>query len=329
MIGNIILAEEGINGTISGTNNNIKKIIKIIKNNINNNNKKKDDNNDDDINNNNKKKKNDDNNDDDINNNNNNNNNKKNDDDDNDDDNDDDINNNNNNNNKMNKMSSDDDIDIDIKYSQSQQQPFYRMRIQKKTEIVTMGVSDVNVLDNRGEYVDPEDWNSLIQQEDVVVVDTRNDYEINIGTFQNSINPNTKTFKEFPDYVKNHLVDKRQQVEGQDVDEQQQQQQDVDDQDDVKKNKKIAMFCTGGIRCEKATAFLKQQGYKNVYHLKGGILNYLKTVKEEDSLWNGECYVFDQRVSVKHNVQPGNIHVVVDDDVVVVGCLLLLFHFLS
>ena len=287
MIGNIILAEEGINGTISGTNNNIKKIIKIIKNNINNN-KKNDDDNDDDI-------------------------------------------KNNNINNKMNKKSNDDDIDIDIKYSQSQQQPFYRMRIQKKTEIVTMGVSDVNVLDNRGEYVDPEDWNSLIQQEDVVVVDTRNDYEINIGTFQNSINPNTKTFKEFPDYVKNHLVDKRQQVEGQDVDEQQQQQQqqqqDVDDQDDVKKNKKIAMFCTGGIRCEKATAFLKQQGYKNVYHLKGGILNYLKTVKEEDSLWNGECYVFDQRVSVKHNVQPGNIHVVVDD--VVVGCLLLLFHFLS
>mmetsp|Transcript_36305 Transcript_36305/g.67641 ORF Transcript_36305/g.67641 Transcript_36305/m.67641 type:complete len:677 (+) Transcript_36305:79-2109(+) len=168
---------------------------------------------------------------------------------------------------------------LEIKYSQAECQPFYRMRLHIKPEIVTMGVPDVDPASHRGEYVEPEEWNRLIQQDDVMVIDTRNDYEVSIGTFHNAKNPSTKIFKEFPEYVAKNC--------------------------DPGKDKKIAMFCTGGIRCEKASAYMKEKGFENVYHLKGGILKYLETVKEEDSLWKGECYVFDQRVSVKHNVQPG------------------------
>lgn len=168
---------------------------------------------------------------------------------------------------------------LEVKYSEAQCQPFYRLRLHIKPEIVTMGVQDIDPVVNRGQYVEPEDWNSLIQQEDVVLIDTRNDYEIGIGTFQNAVNPNTKTFKEFPEYISQNY--------------------------DPQKDKKVAMFCTGGIRCEKASAYMREKGFEKVYHLKGGVLKYLETVKEENSLWKGECYVFDQRVSVKHNVQPG------------------------
>jgi UPF0176 protein len=168
---------------------------------------------------------------------------------------------------------------LEIKFSKAHAQPFYRLRLHIKPEIVTMGVPDIDPVVHRGEYVEPEDWNALIQQDDVVLIDTRNDYEVGIGTFQNAKNPNMKTFKEFPEHITNNY--------------------------DANKDKKIAMFCTGGIRCEKASAYMKEKGFENVYHLRGGILRYLETVKEEDSLWNGECYVFDQRVSVKHNVQPG------------------------
>lgn len=168
---------------------------------------------------------------------------------------------------------------LEMKYSQACDQPFYRMRLHVKPEIVTMGLPDIDPRLHRGEYVEPEDWNALIQQEDVVVIDTRNDYEVGIGTFENAQNPKTKTFKDFPDYVAHNFNPNR--------------------------DKKIAMFCTGGIRCEKASAYMKEQGFEHVYHLKGGVLKYLEMVKEEDSLWKGECYVFDQRVSVTHNVQQG------------------------
>ena len=128
-----------------------------------------------------------------------------------------------------------------------------------------------------GQYVDPRDWNDLISDPDTVLIDTRNDYEYDIGTFKNAINPNTKTFREFPDYVKKNL--------------------------DPKKTKKVAMFCTGGIRCEKATSYPLDEGFEEVYHLKGGILKYLEHVPQEESLWDGECFVFDQRVSVKHGLR--------------------------
>lgn len=168
---------------------------------------------------------------------------------------------------------------LEIKFSKATTQPFYRMRLHIKPEIVTMGVPNTDPNLNKGEYVEAEDWNALIQQEDVILIDTRNDYEVGIGTFQNAHNPATKTFKEFPDYITNNY--------------------------DPTKHKKVAMFCTGGIRCEKASAFMKEKGFENVYHLRGGVLKYLETVTEAESLWRGECYVFDQRVSVKHDVLPG------------------------
>ena len=157
--------------------------------------------------------------------------------------------------------------------------PFYRTKVKLKKEIVTMGVEDIDPKEIVGTYVKPSNWNQLISDPEVLLVDTRNDYEVKIGTFKNAINPNTETFREFPDYVKEHL--------------------------DPQKHKKVAMFCTGGIRCEKSTAYLKQQGFEEVYHLEGGILKYLEEVPEEKSMWEGECFVFDNRVAVNHKLEKG------------------------
>lgn len=169
---------------------------------------------------------------------------------------------------------------IDAKFSYDDSMPFYRTRVKLKKEIVTMGVEDIDPINSAGTYVKPEDWNALISDPDVVLVDTRNDYESAIGTFKNSIIPNTTSFREFPDYTADKLSDFKQ--------------------------RKIAMFCTGGIRCEKSTAYLKQQGFDEVYHLQGGILKYLEEVPESESLWEGECFVFDNRVSVNHALEKGS-----------------------
>ncbi|WP_020593946.1 rhodanese-related sulfurtransferase [Kiloniella laminariae] len=165
------------------------------------------------------------------------------------------------------------------KESYHEELPFHRTKVKLKKEIVTMGVEGIDPNDIVGTYVKPKDWNALISDPDVVLVDTRNDYEVGIGTFKNAIDPKTATFREFPAYVKENLADA--------------------------KSKKVAMFCTGGIRCEKSTAYLKQQGFDEVYHLEGGILKYLEEVPEEESLWEGECFVFDSRVAVKHNLEKG------------------------
>ncbi|MBL1420178.1 MAG: rhodanese-related sulfurtransferase [Alphaproteobacteria bacterium] len=165
------------------------------------------------------------------------------------------------------------------KESFDDEMPFYRTKVKLKKEIVTMGVEDIDPNDIVGTYVKPEDWNDLIADPEVIVVDTRNDYEVGIGTFKNALNPQTDTFRQFPDYVKDNLGNA--------------------------KGKKVAMFCTGGIRCEKSTAYLKQQGFEDVYHLEGGILKYLENVPEEESLWEGECFVFDSRVAVKHKLEKG------------------------
>ncbi|MEW5010106.1 MAG: rhodanese-related sulfurtransferase [Cycloclasticus sp.] len=158
-------------------------------------------------------------------------------------------------------------------------QPFNRTKVKLKKEIVTMGVEDIDPNDIVGTYVKPDQWNELISDPEVLLVDTRNDYEVAIGTFKGALNPVTDTFREFPEYVKNNL--------------------------DNTQHKKVAMFCTGGIRCEKSTAYLKQQGFDEVYHLEGGILKYLEEVPEDNSLWEGECFVFDNRVSVDHHLEKG------------------------
>ena len=168
---------------------------------------------------------------------------------------------------------------LKCKLSSHQDMPFYRAKVKLKKEIVTMGIEDIDPLKIVGTYVQPAQWNELISDPDVTVIDTRNEYEVKIGTFKDSINPHTTTFREFPDYVKNEL--------------------------DPVKNKKVAMFCTGGIRCEKSTAYLKQQGFDDVYHLEGGILKYLEEIPEEKSLWQGECFVFDNRVTVNHQLSRG------------------------
>lgn len=169
--------------------------------------------------------------------------------------------------------------DVVYKESFDDVQPFNRTKVKLKKEIVTMGVEGIDPLHVVGSYVKPKDWNALISDPEVIVVDTRNDYEIEIGTFSHAVNPETDTFREFPEYVKNNL--------------------------DPKKHKKVAMFCTGGIRCEKSTAYLKEQGFDEVYHLEGGILKYLEDVPKEESLWQGECYVFDGRVAVDHQLEKG------------------------
>lgn len=169
---------------------------------------------------------------------------------------------------------------LDHKESFCDELPFYRMKVKLKKEIVTMGVEGIDPQVTVGRYVEPKDWNALITDPDVLLVDTRNDYEVEIGTFKGALDPNTTTFREFPEYVKNNL--------------------------DPQKQKKVAMFCTGGIRCEKATAYMIEQGYDEVFHLKGGILKYLEEVPEAESLWQGECFVFDNRVSVNHKLEKGD-----------------------
>ena len=169
---------------------------------------------------------------------------------------------------------------IDSKESFDDVMPFYRMKVKLKKEIVTMGVENIDPNRVVGTYVQPKDWNELINKPDVTVVDTRNNYEHSIGSFKGALNPNTTTFREFPSYAAKQL--------------------------DPKKNKKVAMFCTGGIRCEKSTAFLKEQGFEEVYHLQGGILKYLEEIPKEESLWEGECFVFDNRVAVDHDLRRGS-----------------------
>jgi len=158
--------------------------------------------------------------------------------------------------------------------------PFLRAKVKLKREIVTMGVEGIDPTRVVGTYVKPKDWNALISDPDVILVDTRNDYECEIGTFKNAINPNITSFREFPNYVQENLA--------------------------PSKETKVAMFCTGGIRCEKSTAFLKEKGFKNVFHLEGGILKYLEEVPKKESLWNGECFVFDGRVAVNHSLEKGS-----------------------
>ena len=171
--------------------------------------------------------------------------------------------------------------DLEWKESQAATMPFGRMKVRLKREIVTMGQPDVDPNAKVGRYVRPEDWNNLISQPDVVLIDTRNAYEVAIGTFQGAIDPGTGSFREFPDWWNAN----RARFEG----------------------KRIAMFCTGGIRCEKSTNWLLGQGADEVFHLKGGILKYLEEIPQEQSLWEGECFVFDQRVSVGHGLVPGRL----------------------
>jgi len=169
---------------------------------------------------------------------------------------------------------------IDAKESYDDEIPFYRSKVKLKKEIVTMGVEGIDPKQVVGTYVKPSEWNTLISDPDVLLVDTRNDYEVEIGTFKNAINPNTKSFRDFPSWAKNKL--------------------------DSTVHKKVAMFCTGGIRCEKSTAYLKEQGFDEVYHLEGGILKYLEEIPEEQTLWQGECFVFDNRVAVGHDLKRGS-----------------------
>ena len=172
--------------------------------------------------------------------------------------------------------------EIDYKESLADTPPFKRTRVKLKKEIVTMGEPGIDPARVVGSYVSPKDWNALISDPEVLLIDTRNDYEVQVGTFRNAINPGTGTFREFPRYVKQQL--------------------------DPNKHKKVAMFCTGGIRCEKSTAFLKEQGFEEVFHLKGGILKYLEDIPEDNTLWEGECFVFDERVTVNHRLEQGNYH---------------------
>jgi UPF0176 protein len=170
--------------------------------------------------------------------------------------------------------------DLEHKESYTETQPFERMKVRLKQEIVTMGLPEVDPNHHVGTYVSPQEWNDLIADPDVIVIDTRNDYEVNIGTFQKAQNPQTKSFREFPEYVSHNL--------------------------DPNQHKKVALFCTGGIRCEKATSFMLSQGFAEVYHLKGGILKYLEEIPAEKSLWQGECFVFDERITVGHGLEKGS-----------------------
>ena len=170
--------------------------------------------------------------------------------------------------------------ELEHKESYCEQMPFKRLKVRPKAELITLGDPSVDPRSKVGTYVDPQEWNTLISDPDVVLIDTRNDYEIAIGTFEGAIDPNTESFTEFPAYVEQNL--------------------------DREKHRKIAMFCTGGIRCEKATSFLLDQGFEEVYHLKGGILKYLEEIPPDQSTWQGECYVFDDRVSVDHALKPGH-----------------------
>lgn len=168
---------------------------------------------------------------------------------------------------------------LEHKESFAAQMPFERLKIKLKREIVTMGVPGVDPAHLVGSYVEPQDWNALISDPEVLVIDTRNRYEVKIGSFRNAVSPQTDSFREFPAYVARELRGQEQ--------------------------RRIAMMCTGGIRCEKASSYLREQGFEQVYHLRGGILKYLETVPEAESLWDGECYVFDERVAVGHGLKQG------------------------
>ena len=174
--------------------------------------------------------------------------------------------------------------DFEWKESRAAKMPFHRIKVRLKKEIVTMGQPGLDPLDGVGTYVDPQDWNALISDPDTILIDTRNDYEVKIGTFEGAIDPQTSSFREFPEWFRT----RREEFEAEG------------------RTPKIAMFCTGGIRCEKSTAFLKSEGLDEVFHLKGGILKYLEEVPESDSRWQGECFVFDERVSVKHGLEVGS-----------------------
>jgi len=174
---------------------------------------------------------------------------------------------------------------LDVKFSSAAETPFHRMKVRLKREIVTMGEPGTDPLATVGTYVAPEDWNALISDPDTILIDTRNDYEVAIGTFNGAIDPETRSFREFPEWFRRE----RERLLGEG------------------KAPRVAMFCTGGIRCEKSTAFLKQEGVEDVFHLKGGILKYLETIPAEQSLWHGECFVFDQRVSVGHGLVKGSL----------------------
>jgi UPF0176 protein len=169
--------------------------------------------------------------------------------------------------------------DLEHKESYAKEPPFYRMKVRLKREIVTMGVPDVDPSRMAGQYVKPEEWNALLADPDVVLIDARNDYEVSLGTFKGALNPHTRSFSDLPAWLREQAV--------------------------LKQKPKVAMFCTGGIRCEKSTAFLRSEGFDEVYHLQGGILKYLEVVPESQSLWQGECFVFDERVAVGHGLKLG------------------------
>jgi UPF0176 protein len=169
--------------------------------------------------------------------------------------------------------------DLSVKFSEAEDFPFQRLKVKVKREIVTFGVPEAEPAVAMGELVEPEDWNALISDPDVILIDTRNTYEVEVGTFEGARNPETRAFNEFPAYVRRTLAEDR--------------------------SRKIAMFCTGGIRCEKASAYLRKEGFTSVYQLHGGILRYLERIPAEESLWRGECFVFDERVALEHGVKRG------------------------
>ena len=173
--------------------------------------------------------------------------------------------------------------DIEVKYSSASKAPFQRMKVRLKKEIVTMGVSDIDPVAGAGEHLNPESWNALLAEPGTILIDTRNDYEVAIGSFKGAIDPNTRSFREFPQWFDEFS-------------------QGLDSANPPK----IAMFCTGGIRCEKATAYVKAKGFDDVYHLEGGVLKYLEDMPQHDSQWEGECYVFDERVAVTHGLGQGH-----------------------
>ena len=175
-------------------------------------------------------------------------------------------------------------IDLEPKYSFAYKNPFFRMKIRQKKEIVTIGLPEISPNKSVGKYIKPENWNDLLSDKDLLLIDTRNSYEVSIGSFENSLNPKINSFREFPDWVTKNLINKDPEI----------------------KNKKVAMFCTGGIRCEKSTSYLKSIGFDKVYHLEGGILKYLEKIPKNESKWKGSCFVFDYRVSVDHNLELGH-----------------------
>ena len=184
--------------------------------------------------------------------------------------------------NLLNKYT--DNRNLNMKINYSKKKVFKKLKIKIKKEIVTMGINGINPSQDNGTYIDSANWNKLIKNQNTIVIDTRNNYEVSIGTFQNSINPNTRNFREFPRWVDDHL----------------------DSHLENKESTNIAMFCTGGIRCEKATSLLKKKGYKNIYHLQGGILQYLDDISKEENLFEGECYVFDNRVALDQELEKGS-----------------------